>query len=150
MDKEKFVDLLEDYLNKHKNASCLTGSDADEFIDKMYSLLTEESPSAIDEWLKKNLENRFLYAAEPPKWTRRGEKDWPYFEGEPMIFLHQFSLGLKEAKQMKRGFPVGETIYIFGAKKKIDEDGWITVHMMVGQDNINGNRISINHIETTM
>jgi len=150
MDKEKFVDLLEDYLNKHKNASCLTGSDADEFIDKMYSLLIEESPSTIDEWLKKNLENRFLYAAEPPKWTRRGEKDWLYFEGEPMIFLHQFSLGLKEAKQMKREFPVGETIYIFGAKKKISEDTWGVVYMMVGQDNSKGDRIYIDYADVSL
>jgi len=150
MDRKKFIHLLERYLNKHKNASCLAGSDADGFIDKMHALLIKEYPCDIDEWLKKNLERRFLYAVDPPKWTRRGERDWPYFEGEPLVFLHQFSLGMNEAKRMKREFPVGKTIYVFGGKKKVDKDGWIAVYMMVGQDNTEGNRVYIKHIETTM
>jgi len=152
MNKESFVDLLENYLNKYKNASCLAGSDADGFIEKMYENLIKDAPFDVNQWLKINMENRFLYAVEPPKWTKRGEKDWPYFEDEPMIFLHQFSLDVDAVKKMHRGvdIPVGRTIYVFGKKKKVDEDGWIAVYMMVGQDNINGSRISINHIETTM
>jgi len=141
MNKEDFIDLLESYLNKHKNASCLAGRDAGGFVDKMYAMLLKDSPSDMNQWLKTNMEDRFLYASEPPKWTRRGEKDWLYFEDEPMIFLHQFSMGLKEAKRMKGKFPVGETIYVFGGNKKIDTDTWQAVYMMIGQDNSEGYRV---------
>jgi len=146
--KESFIDLLEDYLTKNKNASCLAGRDSEGFINKMYAFFIKDDPSDTAHWLKINMENRFLYADEPPKWTKKGERDWLYFEEEPMVFLHQFSLGPKEAKKMKGEFPSGETIYVFGGKKTTSKDTWKTVYMMVGQDNFNGNRVHIDYLHS--
>jgi len=144
MTKEDFIDTLEDYLIQYKNASCLAGRDSDSFIDKMYSTFIKDSPANINHWLKAQMSDRFLYASQPPKWTKKGERDWLYLDDEPMIFLHQFSLGLNEAKNMRRQFPVGETIFVFGGKKQVNQDTWHAIYKMVGQDNAEGYRVSIN------
>jgi len=146
MTKEDFTDLLEDYLTKHKNASCLAGRDGEGFVEKMYGAFTKDSPADPGGWLKTNMKDRFLYADEPPVWTKNGERDWPYFEGEPMVFLHQFAIGAKETRKMKGSFPAGETIYVFGGKKNTGRGTWRTVYMLVGQDNFSGNRVHIDQV----
>ncbi|MFC5406338.1 hypothetical protein [Cohnella soli] len=144
MDRKTFTSALEKYLSKNKSASCLT-SDGDAFIDRLFAEMNKEKPSVVDIWLKSKLNDKFIYAVEPPKW--KGEKDWPYFQGEPMVFLHQFTLDMAAARKMKGGFPVGDTIYVFGAKRALAGDAWETVYKLIGQDNGGGSTEHLNYVQ---
>jgi|GEM_PF-2530082 len=145
-EKDKFIDKLENHLQKHKKASCLAGHGSFVFIDKMFALFAEEKPTNIGKWLENRMKDRFLYATEPPKWTRRCEKSWLYFQGEPMVFLCQFSLGTAEAKQMNGQFPVGETYYVFGTKQQIDGNSWKSVIKMIAQDPSDGSHVRVDYL----
>ncbi|MET1079256.1 MAG: hypothetical protein ABWY06_14690 [Pseudomonas sp.] len=138
MDKDDFVTFLDDYLNKHKRASAFVPG-AEAFVDQAYAAYLENAPKNKKTWIAEYLQDKFVFSEQPPRW--QGEPDWPFFQGQPMVFLHQFSLGLECAKSLQGAFPMGDTLYVFGSKNPpnpTEGQTWETIYRMLGQDNDGG------------
>lgn len=143
--EEKFVDILELYLNKRKNASALV-RDGDPFIEKTYDDFLKSDATDVRKWLESYLIDKFLYANNPPVWI--GEQSWPYIDDEPMIFLHQFKLEKTENENTQ--FRNDLMYYFFGYNKKnTDKSGEVSfesIYKTVAQDLDSGNKVIIKSI----
>lgn len=59
-----------------------------------------------------------------------GEPAWLYHQGQPMVFLRQFSVS-PSAQHIKEKISLGDTIYVFGAKHLIKRpagDIWTDIY----------------------
>ncbi|MGW5113734.1 hypothetical protein [Nocardia sp. NPDC004123] len=106
---------------------------AENFINSIFREYKEAgSPANRKKWLSERMAGVFLYMDAPPKWV--GEPRWAYFKGEPMVFLHQFCV-VDNNNRMQGRFQVGDTVFVFGVKARIDSDSplWTPVYRMVVQ-----------------
>lgn len=97
-----------------KHHASIEGGDAEVFIKELYALFSKQQEvKDKKKWLSEILNHMFPYMEHPPKW--KGEPDWPFFDGKPMIFLHQFTIPLS-AQHIN--FPLTDTVYVFALKNQ--------------------------------
>lgn len=138
MNQDNFIDALERYLNKKKNASILV-DEGDLFIDRSYQDFINSGEKNIAIWLEKYLHEKYLFLNDSPRWI--GERDWAYLEDQPMVFLKQLSCdGNNDI------FRVDLMYYIFGLKVEVESKGKKYLefrYKMVAQDLETGNRVHV-------
>nr|WP_152029994.1 hypothetical protein [Pseudomonas sp. LPH1] len=147
MEREEFEDVLNAFLNKEKKA-CIFTVGAEVFVEGLYLEILQDKPKNPKKWLAEKLQSKFLCLSEPPIW--RGEPDWPFYKGEPMIFMTQTSTSLEKNKELAEYFPIGDTVYVFSSKnppKPQEGESWNTVYKIVIQDNEGGYTEEANYCE---
>jgi hypothetical protein len=141
-----FTGELNEIALKKYSASTI-GYGADDFSERIYKeYIAAGSPKDRKQWIEKRLAGCFLCMAKKPKW--KGEPTWPYHQGEPMVFFHQFTIPLTARLSLKGRFPMGETIYVFGSKTPpfpTEDESWKTVYKLVVQDNYNGDFVHVEY-----
>ncbi|WP_309381277.1 hypothetical protein [Cerasicoccus frondis] len=107
-----------------------SSDDAQPFVAKIYDeFLKEGSPKGVEAWLTKRLSAAFKYVDEPPHWVEQ-EPSWPFFDGDPMVFISQKSLAENEVTSEYLG--INQTVYLFGSRKKCG-DGFELEYKVVTQ-----------------
>jgi len=147
MEKQEFEDVLDGFLNKEKKASIFTAG-ANVFVDNLYLEVLQDKPKSTRKWLSEKLKRKFLYLSEPPIW--RGEPDWPFYKGEPMIFMMQKSTTLEGNREIAEYFPIGDTVYLFSSKnppKPKEGESWTTIYKLIVQDNESGYTEEANYFD---
>lgn len=95
------------------NASC-EGEAAEPFVKKLFDEWTAAgSPTPCKGWLKARLKGSFKCVGDPPQWIEE-EPDWPYLNGEPMVFVAQ--IDLKRNAVTESNLTFNERLYVFGAR----------------------------------
>lgn len=132
-----------------KYAASTIGYGADTFSAQIYQeYIADGSPHDRKKWITQRLAESFVYMVEKPKW--KGEPTWPYYHGEPMVFLHQFQIPLSAKLQLKGRFPMGETIYVFGSKNPPnpqDGEAWSVVYKLIAHD-YTGDFVHVEHLDS--
>ncbi|WP_081299588.1 hypothetical protein [Gilliamella sp. wkB112] len=131
----EFAIELQKIASKKFSASTATKG-AEPFEKKLfneYKLSYPEklSKKSLKEWITKRLENEFKCIGEKPKW--KDESEWCYLEGEPMVFITQYSIPVSD-KTRKTGLALGDTFYIFGGKIINRDDTWEQKYKIIIQD----------------
>jgi len=115
-----------------KKSASMEADGAEDFAQRLYDEYVEQgAPKNKKKWLAERLENEFLCLKESPVWV--GDAAWLYHQGQPMVFLHQFSV-LLSAQHMKEKISLGDTVYVFGAKHRLKrpaEDTWTDIYRTV-------------------
>jgi len=71
---------------------------------------------AIDGWLKQQLAVHFVAFGERPKWIQAAE--WPFSNGQPMVFAGQIDLTHKMGEHVVPGYYHDDTsLYVFVGRK---------------------------------
>lgn len=102
---------------------------AEDFARLLYGdYVAQGAPKNKKRWLSERLKSEFLCLNTKPVWV--GEPAWLYYQGHPMVFLHQFSIS-PSAQHLGERIPLGDTLYVFGSKQifeKSKEGDWTVVY----------------------
>jgi hypothetical protein len=80
-------------------------------IKNLYRQYTDAGrPTDVNSWLRPRLAELFHCVGERPRWTE-GQTEWPFLNGRPMTFLHQFEI--PEFVFPDRRVSLAATIYVF-------------------------------------
>lgn len=91
-----------------KKSASMEADGAEDFARLLYDEYVEQgAPKNKKKWLAERLENEFLCLKERPVWV--GEPAWLYHQGQPMVFLHQFSVS-PSAQHIKEKISLGDTV----------------------------------------
>ena len=113
-----------------KRGASLEDEGAEAFVRTLFDQFkNHEGRLTAERWLAQSLENSFVSMDEPPKWV--GEPFWPFCDGAPMLFFHQFTMSTS-ATHMQ--FPLGDTLYVFGAKKPRADGSFSVAYRIVAVD----------------
>lgn len=111
-------------------AAGFPGTEGELLMEKMYGeFLDQGSPRDVKSWLRVRLAKDFLYLENLPKWIE-DTCAWPFFEGRPMVFIHQFSVS--ETPFSEKEIAPGVELYIFGIRKTV-ANGWQMHYLTVEQ-----------------
>jgi hypothetical protein len=102
--------------------------------NKLYDeFVASAGAQSLDDWLCIRLKDIFRCVDVRPEW--RDGTVWPFLDGEPMVFIHQFDTPTKEVS--KRYFATPSTFYVFGARVPgPDHDNWKMEYRVICQLNI--------------
>lgn len=132
-EKERIVfgaEMIQVVTSRFK-ASC-SGEDAEPFVNKIYEEYRQAGrPKNIKKWLQERLSDAYQYVHAAPRWVE-DEPGWLYLDGEPMVFIEQFTLPKNQVTETKLTWDV--TIYLFGARIHVDAKSYKVEHKVLMQD----------------
>ena len=130
-DKMKFVGALHRIAERELSASF--GDDRDQAAtNRLYAEFVQAGkPKDLKGWVRGRLSTVFVSVDKGPVWIG-GTPQWPFLEGQPMVFLRQFEIGTT-AKESQMGLPV-RTLYVFAAKATSEYGGWEMRYRVVQDD----------------
>ena len=112
-----------------KKSASMAEENAEDFARALYEeYVAQGAPKNKKKWITERLDSEFLCLKEKPVWV--GEPAWLYHQGQPMVFLHQFSVS-PSAQHIKERISLGETVYVFGSKhlvKRPTGDIWTDIY----------------------
>ena len=122
------VGVAEDELGASLN-DC-SQAEHERFIDALYAeYLGDGEPGNLRRWLRERLEPLFPCLGERPHWVEK-QPAWPWLNGKPMAFLHQFQVPLNAIANSH--LVAGATLYIFAGKVSTN-GGWRMEYRVVEQ-----------------
>lgn len=94
----------------HQAGGTLDSAEARQLLDELFIEWTASGLrfDELPEWLSARLRSEFQSIGAAPVWVEE-EPGWPFFDGEPMVFISQSSV---------EGLSPGETVYVFAAKRE--------------------------------
>jgi hypothetical protein len=94
--------------------------------------LRDGSPKTTAKWLRTKLKNIFRYVDTPPIWIEKSfHPIWPFLDGNPMIFIKQFSVPDNEF--CAQNLSAGTILYVFGGRRK-NEHGFEMIYRVMEQE----------------
>jgi len=116
----------------------LGGSDGEDFRSTLYSEFVRcGRPKNVKKWLKERLIDQFKCISEKPRWMNVPQ--WPWCDGEPMIFIAQYD----QKNQFEDELGNGYSIYVFARKTNVSvlgHDAWKPCVRTVVQAKLYGSR----------
>lgn len=111
-DRVRFKARVMALARSHFGGSC-ESDDASVFLDEVADEYSAAgSPGDRDPWIKARLSGCFASVQDPPEWV--DEPDWPFFDGQPMVFIAQHRI--PKTKVSESTLTWDEVIYIFGCR----------------------------------
>lgn len=90
--------------------------ESEAFFRKLLTHYSGNSDDAsISGWLRQEIEKHFIALGARPRWIQSPE--WPFANGEPMIFVGQIDLSVQEGKPAAGFFHDDTSLYVFVGKK---------------------------------
>lgn len=130
MEGHQFSGLIDGQFEKLYGAS-LPGEEAMPFRYGLYQRYQSEEKAAPPKtWVKSRLRELRLCAGEKPRWVESILPTWPFLEGNPMVFLHQFHVPANEVTINQVSPDV--VLYVFGCRRR-HEAGWTMEYHVVEQ-----------------
>lgn len=113
-DPTTYLLLLE--VSKHYAVDPSMSIEAEDFFRKLLTQYAgKPNPTSITTWLEEQIPQYFAVIGERPRWIQSPQ--WPFEEGNPMIFVDQIDLSPQSKKIISTIYHDDTSLYIFIGQK---------------------------------